>query len=69
VATVTSSGYLGFLVGPPVIGGLAQLLGLPLALGLVVVVATVIAVLAGSLRPRRTDPGAGVGAEALETVG
>lgn len=68
VATVTSSGYLGFLVGPPVIGGLAQLLGLPLALGLVVVVAAAIAVLAGSLRPRGSGPGGGIGAEALETV-
>ena len=28
VATVTTLGYLGFLVGPPVVGGLAELMGL-----------------------------------------
>ncbi len=69
VATVTSSGYLGFLVGPPVIGGLAQLFGLPAALGLVVGAGTVIALLAGSLRPRGPAQAAGVEAEALETFG
>jgi MFS family permease len=51
LAAVTSSGYLGLLVGPPVIGGLAQLWGLPVALGLVVAICVVIATLAGVLGP------------------
>ena len=29
LAAVSSTGYLGFLVGPPTIGGLAELIGLP----------------------------------------
>ena len=32
LAAVSSTGYLGFLVGPPIIGGLAELVGLPGAL-------------------------------------
>ena len=28
VATVTTLGYLGFLVGPPIVGGLAEAVGL-----------------------------------------
>jgi MFS family permease len=55
LAAVTSSGYLGLLVGPPVIGGLAQLWGLPVALGLMVAICVVIASLAGALgRPSRS---------------
>ena len=33
LAAVSSTGYLGFLVGPPTIGGLAEAVGLPAALG------------------------------------
>jgi MFS family permease len=36
VAAVASFGYGGFLIGPPVIGLVADQIGLPLALGLVV---------------------------------
>ena len=39
LAAVSSTGYLGFLVGPPTIGGLAELIGLPAALGVIVVLA------------------------------
>ena len=47
IAAVTSVGYAGFLVGPPVIGGLAELAGLPWALALVVALLGVLVLLAG----------------------
>jgi hypothetical protein len=50
IAAVCTVGYLGFLVGPPSIGGLAELLGLPAALGLVVLLCALIAAL-GSRPP------------------
>src|SRR5882724_11610700 len=50
LAAVSSMGYLGFLVGPPTIGGLAELLGLPLALVVIVVLATAVALLAATTR-------------------
>jgi MFS family permease len=43
IAAASSVGYLGFLVGPPVIGSLAGVVGLRAALALVVVAGTVIA--------------------------
>jgi MFS family permease len=51
IAAVCTVGYLGFLIGPPTIGGLAELLGLPAALGLVVALCALIAAL-GSRAPR-----------------
>jgi fucose permease len=51
IAAVCTVGYLGFLVGPPAIGGLAELFGLPAALGLVVLLCALIAAL-GSRPPR-----------------
>ncbi len=42
IAAASSVGYLGFLVGPPVVGSLASVVGLRLALALVVVAGTVI---------------------------
>lgn len=51
VAAVSTIGYAGFVVGPPAIGGLSQLLGsLPLALGIVALFAIVIALAAGVVR-------------------
>lgn len=44
IAAVTTLGYTGFLAGPPLIGFVAELSGLPVALGLVVLAALVIAV-------------------------
>jgi fucose permease len=44
IAAVTTLGYVGFLAGPPLIGFVAELTGLPLALGLVVLASLVIAV-------------------------
>ena len=52
IAAVCTLGYLGFLVGPPAIGGLAELIGLPAALGLVVLLCALIAAL-GSREPDR----------------
>jgi predicted MFS family arabinose efflux permease len=54
IAAVCTVGYLGFLVGPPLIGGLAELVGLPAALGVVVALCMLIAAL-GS-RPPRAAP-------------
>jgi MFS family permease len=51
IAAVSTMGYSGFLIGPPVIGGVAELTSLPLALGLIVVLGLVIAALAPRVRP------------------
>jgi MFS family permease len=51
IAAVCTVGYFGFLLGPPAIGGLAELIGLPAALGLVVLLCALIAAL-GSRAPR-----------------
>jgi MFS family permease len=60
LAFVSSCGYTGMLVGPALIGGLAQAVGLPHALGVIVVFSTTAAVLAGvtRARPRAALPGA-----------
>jgi MFS family permease len=50
LAAVSSTGYLGFVVGPPTIGGLAELIGLPTALGVLVALAAVVASLARTTR-------------------
>ena len=52
LAFVTSCGYTGMLVGPGLIGGLAEAVGLPQALGVIVTFSTLAAVLAGVTRPR-----------------
>jgi MFS family permease len=57
LAAVSSTGYLGFLVGPPTIGGLAELVGLPAALAVIVVLAAAVALLAPTTRFARTGPG------------
>jgi MFS family permease len=55
LAAVSSTGYLGFLVGPPTIGGLAELTGLPTALGVLVALAAAVALLAPTTRYARVD--------------
>ena len=45
LAAVSTTGYLGFMVGPPLIGGLAELGGLRMALVVVVALCVVAAVL------------------------
>jgi MFS family permease len=52
IALVTSFGYLGSLAGPALIGGLAELTSLPVALGIVVLLSALIVLLAGAVRPR-----------------
>jgi predicted MFS family arabinose efflux permease len=49
LAAVTTVGYCGFLAGPPIIGLVADVTGLPRALGLVVLTAAAIAALAAAL--------------------
>jgi MFS family permease len=44
LAAVSSTGYLGFVVGPSVIGGLAGLIGLPTALGVLVLLGAAVSV-------------------------
>ncbi len=53
LASVTTMGYLGFLIGPPLIGFVAQGIGLRGALGLLVGTSVLVALLAGTLRERR----------------
>lgn len=54
LALVTTSGYVGMLVGPPLVGGVAQAIGLHAALGIDVILCTMCAALAGFVRPRGT---------------
>jgi hypothetical protein len=54
---VTTSGYVGMLAGPALIGGVAQAIGLHAALGIDVILCAMCAALAGFLRPR--PPGQG----------
>jgi hypothetical protein len=50
LAAVTTAGYFGFLAGPPLIGVAADLVSLPLALGLVVFFLTLTALFARVVR-------------------
>lgn len=50
LASVATLGYLGFLLGPPLIGWIAQLSSLRLSFGVVAVLALCISALAGLLR-------------------
>jgi MFS family permease len=51
LAAVGSLGYLGFLAGPPLIGGVAQLTSLRMACGLLVAAALLVMLLAPSAAP------------------
>jgi hypothetical protein len=53
IAGVCTIGYLGFLIGPPAIGGLAELFGLPTALGMVVLLFMLVVVLGNRVSVRR----------------
>jgi fucose permease len=53
IAAVSTAGYGGFLAGPPLIGLVAELGGLPFGLGLVAAVVALMALGAGALRPPR----------------
>ena len=56
IAAVTTIGYGGFLVGPPLIGLLADQVGLGRALLVLLVLAGGIAALAPAVRSRRAQP-------------
>jgi MFS family permease len=53
LAAVSTPGYVGFLLGPPVIGGLAELVGLGTALALLPVFLVGVVMLAGRTAPAR----------------
>ena len=58
IAALTTVGYTAFMVGPPVIGLVAEVVGLPRALGLVVALLAVLVVLAPRTEPPATAPSA-----------
>jgi hypothetical protein len=58
IAAVTTIGYGGFLLGPPLIGVLADQVGLGRALLVLLVLAGGIAALAPAVRSRRAEPAA-----------
>lgn len=53
IAALTTVGYSAFVVGPPVIGFVAEVAGLPLALGIVVLLLGLLAALAAEAQPAR----------------
>jgi MFS family permease len=53
IASVSLIGYFGFLVGPPLIGSTAKLVGLPAALGIVALAMATIGPLAASAAPSK----------------
>ncbi len=55
LAAVSSLGYLGFLAGPPLIGGVAQLTSLRVACGLLALAGLLVIILAPSTNPARVD--------------
>jgi predicted MFS family arabinose efflux permease len=56
LAVVSSLGYLGFLAGPPIIGGIAQLTSLRLACGVLVLAGVVVVLLAPAAGERAPVP-------------
>ncbi|MCW2578984.1 MAG: putative transporter [Blastococcus sp.] len=57
LAAVSTPGYVGFLVGPPLIGGLGELVGLASALALLPLLLAGVALLAGRTAPARMISG------------
>ncbi len=51
IARVTTLGNIGLLGGPPIIGGLAELFSMPLAMAFIALLPVCVAVLAPALRP------------------
>lgn len=68
IAGVASFGYLGFLSGPPMIGAVAQVASLPVALCLVALFAAALAVLARRALPIMGDLGTGSDDRARRSV-
>ena len=53
LAAVATTGYLGFLVGPPLIGLAAEVAGLPAGLGIVSILCVLIAIYVTRVLPDR----------------
>jgi MFS family permease len=56
VSVVTTFGYGGFLLGPPLVGGLAEVAGLRTALGVVAAAGIAVFLLSLRLREPGEDP-------------
>ena len=56
LASVTTMGYFGFLVGPPLIGFVGELIGLPSALGIVVLASVAAVALAPAVGRKKLNP-------------
>jgi hypothetical protein len=54
IAAVTTIGYMGSFSGPPLIGALAEVAGLTMALGMLVAVSALMPVLGARLGPEPT---------------
>jgi hypothetical protein len=67
LAAVSSLGYLGFLAGPPLIGGVAQLTSLRAACSLLVLAGALVMLLAPSAAPPVRQPRAGAVQAGLST--
>jgi MFS family permease len=65
LAAVSSIGYMGFLAGPPLIGAVAELTALPVALWLVVALAVAVTALAGTTATHAARAAADADAERL----
>jgi len=59
IASAATVGYLGWLLAPPIIGGIASVTSLPMGIGTAAVFLAVAAASAGSLRPDRVTAYAG----------
>jgi hypothetical protein len=57
IATVTGIGYVGFIVGPPSIGFVSQIVTLRYALGIVIACCLLASFLAGFMRELEQQPG------------
>ena len=70
IAAVATTGYCGFLVGPPSIGFVAHLAGLPAGLGLVALLAVAMVLLANTVEgaPEPSSAAAGACARAAEDL-
>lgn len=68
VATVTTLGYLGFLVGPPLVGGVAELIGLRASFGVLALIAAALVVATPRLGLQGRVPGSDPGTRPVETA-
>jgi MFS family permease len=59
IAAMATVGYTGSLLGPPLIGSLAEVVGLRWALGLLGLVGIIMLVIGGTVRPTREGVRAG----------